>query len=305
MTDEEIFRAGSTTYYWSSKFFSDDVRKDVYKLYSFVRVADNFVDNLPQNIKDFDALTCDWQRIQNGKQLRKRKNSTITRVVGNMYEIAQKYSFDKHWIDAFLSSMRMDIENKKYKTLDDTLQYIYGSAEVIGLMMLSILRPDILEIMRNANANDMSNPDDFDEQIVKQAIRVCNLAKLQSRAMQYINFIRDIDEDARLGRCYFPKTELEKYGVISLDYKGAMRHPPEFREFIDGQLQFYNAWQSEANNGFKYIPQRQRIALRTSVDMYDWTARQIHQNAFVIFDKKVKPSKFRVIRTAIMRILYA
>lgn len=298
MTDDQIFRSGSTTYYWSSKFFSPTVRKDVAKLYSFVRVADNFVDAIPQDKKGFDAFERSWRRAATGKKLRSKNNDTTNRVVTNMYEVAQKYHFDYAWIDAFLSSMRMDLKGRTYKNLDDTLEYIYGSAEVIGLMMLAILRPDIIQIAQGAKdkSSDALTP------IEQQARRVCDYAKLQGRAMQYINFIRDIDEDAQLGRCYFPQSELEKYGVISIDYKGAMRHPPEFREFIEGQIAYYNEWQAEANKGFRYIPYRQRIALRTAVDMYNWTAREIAQSAFVVFDKKVKPSKFRVIMRAIVRI---
>lgn len=278
MTDEQIFRSGSTTYYWSSKFFPEAIRTDVFKLYSFVRVADNFVDSVPQDKKSFQKLVRQWHKICTQKKLPKKDDDVIVHVVQNMYEVATKYEFDFAWIDAFLESMQMDIKNKEYNTMDDTLAYIYGSAEVIGLMMAKILK-------------------------VKPS--AYEYAKLQGRAMQYINFIRDIGEDVELNRCYFPKTELRKYGLESLAPRIIFRHRAEFREFIEGQIAYYEAWQKEAIKGFKSIPYQQRIALRTAVDMYNWTALKLAQDPFVMFDKKVKPSKYRVVARALVRSIHA
>ena len=123
--------------------------------------------------------------------------------------------------------------------------------------------------------------------------------------MQYINFIRDIAEDNELGRQYFPVSELQKYGLPSTKMADAYRHPAAFREFIEAQLAYYTEWQAEASKGFKYIPHSQRIALRTAVDMYNWTAHTIAKNPFIVFDKKIKPSKSRVVARALVRSIHA
>jgi phytoene synthase len=143
MNENDIFKGGSTTYYWSSKFFPEATRKDVQKLYSFVRVADDFVDQVPSDDKSFKRLVGLWRKLAKGKKIRQKEGDISTLVAQNMYDVAVKYNFDFAWIDAFLESMQMDIKQRDYKTLDDTLEYIYGSAEVIGLMMLAILRSDI------------------------------------------------------------------------------------------------------------------------------------------------------------------
>lgn len=278
MTEQQIFKSGSTTYYWSSKFFPEATRADVFKLYSFVRVADNFIDDKPQDKKNFERLVRTWKKLASGKTIRQKEGDIVPRVCQNMYDVAIKYDFDFAWIDAFLASMKMDLQGRTYETLDDTLEYIYGSAEVIGLMMAKLLG------------------------VKKEAYKY---AKLQGRAMQYINFIRDIDEDIKLKRCYFPKSELAKHGLPKLNQTNAMRHPASYREFIEAQLKYYNQWQAEANKGFKAIPYSQRIALRTAVDMYNWTALKLAQDPFVVFDKKIKPSKYRVVARAIVRSIHA
>lgn len=277
--EKEIFKTGSTTYYWSSVFFPENTRDDVFKLYSFVRVADNFVDQTPQDYKSFKQLKSAWNKIiKDGKSPSEKLSSDIQLSVQNMYDVYKKYSFEKKWVTAFLTAMEQDVSKHKYKTLDDTIAYMYGSAEVIGLMMAKII----------------GVPEDGFE-----------AAKLQGRAMQYINFIRDIAEDNELGRQYFPLSELKKYGLPDLSIKSAYKYPAAFREFIEAQLAYCNEWQLTANSGFKYIPRSQRIALRTAVDMYNWTAATIAKNPFIVFDKKIKPSKSRVVVRALVRSIHA
>lgn len=332
ISNQQIFKNGSTTYYFSSKFFSAEVKEDVFKLYSFVRIADNFVDDIPQDKNSFDRLANDWQTICFQGKIAGKDNDVITQVVNNMYEVSQKYHFDPAWTNAFLDSMRMDLNKTSYKTMQDTLTYIYGSAEVIGLMMARILGAD--GGINSQTASHMLNSDSQDQDFhtfgtygIKQAASkavlitkkvskrrrtvqdkaeaVQHYARLQGRAMQYINFIRDIAEDIELGRCYFPDSELRKYGIDNVTQRTAMRNPAAFREFIDGQLTYYQAWQDEASKGFRAIPFRQRIALRTAVDMYNWTAQQLADDPLVVFEKKIKPSKYRVISRAVVRFFNA
>lgn len=279
-TEKQIFKDGSTTYYWSSRFFSPKVRADVLKLYSFVRVADDFVDSTPQDTKSFKKLEKTWR----AKKLPKGNNE-LEQAVLNMREISNKYNFEPKWVDAFLDSMRMDTVKTQYKKPKDTLTYIYGSAEVIGLMMLAILRPDLRE--------------------GDEAKNVQHYAQLQGRAMQYINFIRDITEDTELSRTYFAKKELEFYGLHSLKQNDVWRHQADFCEFIHAQIKQYELWQAEANKGFAFIPWRERIALRTAVDMYNWTAKKIAADPLIVYRKKVKPSKLRVLSRALIRCIYA
>jgi 15-cis-phytoene synthase len=280
MNDEEIFKQGSTTYYWSSKFFPKGVRDDVFKLYSFVRVVDDYVDSPEPNIERFNYIRKQWTKLK--KDLNNTKHLVVDgvddRVLRNVAYVVHRYDCDTAWIDAFLDSMQMDIEGRSYDTIDETLEYIYGSAEVIGLLMAKIL----------------GLPEKSYE-----------YARLQGRAMQYINFIRDIAEDQELGRQYFPQEDLITHGLKDVSEREATRKPSEFREFIVAQIRRHDAWQKEASKGFRYIPRRYRIAIRTAVDMYAWTGRVLADNPQIIFQRKVKPSKARVLRAGLRRGVHA
>lgn len=272
--EQQIFKTGSTTYYFSSMFFPKKLRPDIFRLYSFVRVADDYVDKQPAKPEAFKELFKLWQQKQNDTKFDTTVYNTDSmneRVIKNIVYITNKYNFDSVWIESFFQSMQADLSKKEYMTLQDTLHYTYGSAEVIGLMMARI----------------MGLPEEATE-----------TAKLQGRAMQWINFIRDIDEDNKLDRCYFPAEDLKRFGLTDLDRKTAQAYPDEFKNFIQFQLQRYVGWQYSASGGFTYIPRRLLIPLKTAVDMYNWTADLIKKDPFIVFHKKVKPGKVKVLSKA-------
>jgi phytoene synthase len=274
--EQNIFRAGSKTYYNSALLFPKHVRNDVIKLYSFVRVADDYVDSIPQNLSEFHDLVATWQEYR-GKRIDdvvpKEGDSLNVRVTKNICQLVIKCQFDPAWVDDFLHSMALDTTKKTYYTLDDTLEYMHGSAEVIGLMMARIMR------------------------LPSEAMAA---ASMQGRAMQYINFLRDISEDITLGRCYLPKSDLEQFNLNDLSELTAKAHPQAFHNFVCFELGRYQKWQHEADAGLYYIPKRYRLPIQGAIDAYRWTAKQIAHDPLRVYHHKVKPSKTRVIVSALV-----
>jgi phytoene synthase len=264
-----IFKEGSKTYFYSSIFFPTYIKKDVFTLYGFVRKADNYVDSIPQDINGFYEFKEKYYQAINGK-----KTNDI--VINLFASLVRKKDFDPKWVDAFFKSMEMDITNSTYRTINETLEYIYGSAEVIGLMMGKIM-----------NLSEES----------------FNCARYLGRSMQYINFIRDIAEDVKLNRVYFPQTDLKKFGIEKLDYEYILNNRDKFNEFIKKQLMYYCNWQSIAEEGYKYIPKRYLIPVKTASEMYNWTAEQIFKDPMIVYVKKVKPQVSKIVSTTIMNII--
>jgi len=250
----EIFRKGSRTYFTSSLFFPPGMRDDVSVLYAFVRSADDFVDAVPQDKEGFYRFRDNYQR-----SLRGTKAGSV--VIDGFVDLMQRKNFDPEWVDAFFHSMELDLVKSVYATLDETLEYIYGSAEVIGLFMSRIMHLP---------------PEAHDA------------ARMQGRAMQYINFIRDIKEDLEFGRQYLP---LEGSGLESLKYEHVCGHSGRFIEFHRKQVKLYEKWQAEAEEGYAYIPARFLVPIKTAAEMYLWTADRIMENPFIVYEKKVKPPK--------------
>ena len=255
---KEIFRNSSTSYYYSSLFFPKEVKKDVFRFYAYVRSADDFVDDKPQEpekLENFRGKTFDnWNSGKSGDK-----------VVDSFLQVARENDFNKEWVEAFLDSMAMDLEKTEYETMDETLDYIHGSAEVIGLMMTKIL--------------------DLDEDCEQSALML-------GRAMQYCNFLRDVEEDYELGRRYLPKDEMEKYNLRTLEPGKVDKK--KFKVFMQEQVDQYFEWQDEAETGFSYIPYRERVPVILSSRLYKWTARQIYSDPSVVYRRQVRPSKTRI-----------
>jgi 15-cis-phytoene synthase len=256
---EEAFSRGSKTYFNSSLFFPESVRRDVFLLYGFVRTADDFVDAIPPQEKAFRSFRRRYE------QARACGGMTGDPIIDSFLDVSRRKGFQEAWVDAFLNSMEADLSKNRYDSLQETIEYIYGSAEVIGLFMAAImgLEPEA----RNAAAS-------------------------LGRSMQYINFIRDIAEDNGLGRIYLP---LKGSGLTDLREETARAHPEEFIAFIRSQAGLYLEWQAEAEAGFGWIPWRSRVPIMTASHMYNWTARIIQRDPFIVYRKKVKPKKARIL----------
>ncbi len=262
----ETFKKGSTTYFNSSLFFPPHVRDDVVRLYAFVRVADNFVDAQPQDSQGFLQFRKSWELSNRGQR---SGNLIIDDFVG----LSKEYAFEEAWTIAFLDSMQADLSIGRYETIEQLLAYIYGSAEVIGLYMARIL--------------GLSE---------KAASAAC----MQGRAMQMINFIRDVYEDHQLGRYYLPMSEttLEE---LSPTVVFAARQ--EYQRFVRAQLERYLDWQSQAEQGYSYIPWRFLIPVKTASDMYNWTARRIAKQPLIAFETKIKPPKWRIVLQVLVNVV--
>ncbi len=262
----DVFRAGSRTYFNSSLFFPAEVRDDVYLLYGFVRVADNFVDSVPQQAQEFRQFAAAYREALAG-------NPAGDVIIDSFVELAERAGFDPSWTDAFLHSMELDLTKRVHATLPETLEYVYGSAEVIGLYMSRILG-----LSREAD----------------------EAARMLGRSMQFINFIRDIDEDNTLGRIYLPISETT---LADLTEPEARTHPQEFCGFVQAQLARYREWQAEAERGYRYIPRSYLVPIRTASDMYNWSAAQIADDPFVVYRKKVKPARARIMAQVAINFL--
>ncbi|MCA9369963.1 MAG: phytoene/squalene synthase family protein [Pseudomonadales bacterium] len=272
-TKQSVFRKGSTTYFYSSLLFEKDDWQKVATLYEFVRRVDDCVDVVGGQV-DTDRLPQlyeEWRGVVGGGESRYR-------WVNDFHTLSEQVGFEHSWIEAFFHSMFLDLHNTPCHTLKDTQRYMYGSAEVIGLMMNRIVG------------------------IHGRTADMC--AQLQGRAMQYINFLRDIDEDCGLGRQYIPIEILKKHGLSSLKKDVALRQSEAFYSLMRAEINRYQEWQVQAERGYRYLPFRARLAVSTAARLYNWTARVIQHDPSIVYRLKVKPRKRRVVMT-MLQALYA
>jgi phytoene synthase len=203
---KRVTKTYSTSFSMATKLLSKSIRKDIYNIYGFVRFADEIVDSFHNFNKSelFNSFAEDLDKALLNK-------ISLNPILNSFQHTYHKYSIDRELVDSFMKSMRMDLKKKKYSTVKEYEEYIYGSADVVGLMCLKVFV--------------QGNEKQF------QKLKI-NAMKLGS-AFQKVNFLRDIKVDQEnLKRSYFPNTqfnnlsELEKIllltklkMILNLDYK--------------------------------------------------------------------------------------
>lgn len=249
------------------KLFPKHFQDDILRLYSFVLVAEGYVNGQPQKSAEFLALCRTWDLAKVDPKFDVKRlpgDSPDQRVIKNIIYLVRTYKLDPEWVEAFLMSMQADVDNKAYKTLDESLVYVYGSTEVVCLMMSKIL----------------GLPDE-----------ALPYTRLQGRAIKWISFLRDISANSARGHQYFPSADLSLYHLANLNQETALGSRELFGEFVRMQLGHYRDWQIEANEGYKYIPDDLQQPIRAVSELYAWTARQIEKDPLKVYEKQLKPSE--------------
>ena len=221
-----ITKKYSTSFSIAVNLLSPNIREAIYNIYGFVRVADEIVDSFEEYPKE-ELLDRFEQEYRYSLKVGISTNPVINAFQGTV----SKYHIDYALVESFLKSMRTDLEKQNYNNQKEIDDYIYGSADVVGLMCLKVFVQGDEERYNNLKESAM---------------------KLGS-AFQKVNFLRDLNEDfENLNRSYFPNinpnnfTEADKSRVlleINNDfeeaYKGIVKLPKEAKLAVYVAYKYY------------------------------------------------------------------
>ena len=124
-----VTQAYSTSFSMATKMLADSIRQDIYNIYGFVRFADEIVDTF----HGFDKDTL-FQRFEADLEASLKDRISLNPILNSFQHTYHKYNLEKHMVDAFMKSMRLDLSKTTYLTETEYKDYIYGSADVVGLM---------------------------------------------------------------------------------------------------------------------------------------------------------------------------
>lgn len=216
----------STSFSLAVKLLSPPIRQDIYNIYGFVRLADEIVDTFYEYNRE--KLFADFE-AELSKALENR--ISINPIINSFQHTVHRYGIENHLVAAFMNSMRADLTKKRYQNEAEYKTYIYGSADVVGLMCLKVFVKGDSE---NYNALKDS-------------------AMSLGSAFQKVNFLRDIKDDyQRLERTYFPNTDFntlddaakqeiiaEIENDLSKGYEGIVKLPTEAKFGVYTAYRYY------------------------------------------------------------------
>ena len=177
-----VTQSYSTSFALATKMLGTSIRADIYNIYGFVRFADEIVDTF----HDYDKARL-FEAFEKDLQLALDEKISLNPILNSFQHTFHKYDIPIELVRAFMKSMRMDLVKKQYQTTAEYKEYIYGSADVVGLMCLCVF----------------VNGDMERYEALKQS------AMALGSAFQKVNFLRDLKDDFEdLERSYFPNTNL-------------------------------------------------------------------------------------------------
>ncbi len=222
----KVTKAYSTSFSSAVKMLAPSIRQDIYNIYGFVRFADEIVDSFHDYNKEllFEKFEKELEdAIQN--------KISLNPILNSFQHTVNKYNISQDLIDAFMKSMKLDLVKQEYKTTEEYHEYIYGSADVVGLMCLMVF----------VNGEEKK----YDE-LKESAMKL-------GSAFQKVNFLRDLKADFEgLNRTYFPNTDLNKLTETSkkeiiddieadfkMAYEGILRLPIEAKFGVYTAYRYY------------------------------------------------------------------
>lgn len=196
----------STSFSLAVKMLAPSIRNAIYSIYGFVRLADEIVDSF----HDFDKENL-LNEFEANYYKAIDKGISLNPILNSFHQVVTQYNISDDLIQAFLHSMRLDLNKTTYNTEKEYENYIYGSADVVGLMCLKVF----------VNGNE----DKYNE--------LKSYAMALGSAFQKVNFLRDLKDDYEvLNRSYFPGVNFKELDInakqkiineIDADFKEAYK----------------------------------------------------------------------------------
>ena len=246
------------TYYLATLLLPPHKRPYVHALYGFARHADDIVDDLTPAVSTA-ARGARLERLAHDLHA----GNAVGPVLPAVLDTIARWRIPTSHFDAFLEAMRMDLETTEYATWEDLGGYTYGSAAVIGLMLLPILEPVAgTDAVAAAYARDLGV------------------------GFQLTNFVRDVGEDLDRGRVYLPKEDLAAFGVTRDDLESRV---------VDGRVRRVLAFEvararevlRNAALGIRLLHPTSRDCIRTALALYGGILDEVERADYRVLDRRV------------------
>jgi phytoene synthase len=258
------------TYFLATRLLPPGKRPFVHALYGFARYADEIVDDLASTLtieQKTEALTSWGDQVLNEL----RQGSSADPVAAALVDTVNRWQIPIAHFEAFLKSMKMDLNVTQYSTYDDLYEYVYGSAAVIGLQMVPILEPI---------SDDAYEP-----------------AKDLGIAFQLANFIRDVGEDLERGRIYLPIEDLTKFDITVEEFK-ERKVTRKVKELLKYEIARVRDLERSAIPGIKLLSPASQPCIDAARILYCGIVDAVEEIDYQVFDKRAKVGLDRRLKVA-------
>ena len=258
------------TYYLATLLLPKAKRPFVHALYGFARYADEIVDDLASTLTDAEKAA-ELKTWGDGVLSGLESGDSNDQVGRALIDTVNRFAIPHEHFVAFLHSMTMDLTVTEYANYEALMEYVYGSAAVIGLEMVPIL--------------GALSPGAYEP------------AEKLGVAFQLANFIRDVGEDLDRGRVYLPQDELAQFGG-DREMLEARKLTPQITAALKFQIERVRQLQREATPGILQLEPASRPCIEAASELYCGIVDEVEAIGYDIFNKRAKTSTGRRMRVA-------
>jgi phytoene synthase len=266
----ELTKAHSKTFFFASLFLAPEKRRAIWAVYAFCRTADDIADTPAPAAERLAAI--DGWRDQLLAAYAGRPRHALTAAFA---DAAARFGIPVEPALDLLAGARTDVTVCRYESYDELLEYCYLVASTVGLLTCPILGCEPGALPYGAALG---------------------------RAMQMTNILRDVGEDARMGRIYLPAQDLRRFGCAEERVLAGIVDEP-FVALMKFQIARVRAMYDQAAPGIALLAPSSRHTVRLALSLYRRILHEIERNGYDVFTKRAHVTARAKLLTAMMTVL--
>lgn len=243
----------SKTFYFASLFLAPEKRRAIWAVYAFCRTADDIADTPAPATERLAAIEA-WRDQLTAAYAGRPRGPLMTAFA----DAAKRFAIPIEPALDLLAGARTDVTVRRYETYEELLEYCYLVASTVGLLTCPILGYE-------GNALEYG-------------------AAL-GRAMQMTNILRDVGEDARMGRIYLPAEDLRRFGYTEKRLLEG-RIDDSFVALMKFEIARVRAMYDQAAPGIALLSSGSRHTVRLALSLYRRILHEIERNGYDVFTKR-------------------
>lgn len=274
---DQIARTRARNFYYGFMLLPRERRRALSVVYSFFRACDDCSDE-DGTIEARRELLDEWRGKLDSLFSDPSQASSLGPIFPALHHVIQRYAIPARYFYELLDGTGTDLEKSSYDTFDELYAYCYRVASTVGLVCLHIFGFD-------------------------GSSEALKMAEWCGIAFQLTNILRDVDEDAHLGRVYLPEEDLRRFGLTAIDVATTSSADARFRQLMAFEAQRAHEYYDRAAPLLYRIDPASRAGFSAMVSIYRSLLRKIEQEDFRVHGRRIKLSKGEKLRLLVSSFL--
>lgn len=274
---ETVTKIHAKSFYFAAKFLPKDKQRPIYALYALCRHVDDEIDEITEESSEAEAIRAveKWRtELENIYELVGKDQDLPPEKAENpvflvWHDLLKKYKIPLELPLELMKGVLMDTRIKRYETFDELYVYCYRVASTVGLMSSEI----------------------FGYTGGQQTL---DYAEALGIAMQLTNILRDVGEDAEMGRIYVPQEDLRKFGITE-EQIFAQKYDDNFIELMKFEIERAREYYRKAEKGIPFLEQETRFTVLLALRLYSKILDEIERQSYNVFKSRAHTTKVQKI----------